>query len=155
MSADVLSPLVIPTPSRWPGQPTASTGAARRLSMSELPTIREAGTLYGFASVDGRGRVSDKAMPRALDWIPGTRLDIRATLGLLVVRACLEGVFTITGQGYLALPASVRRWCDLAAGERVFLAGVPSEGQLLVYPPAALDALISTSRSQLPAGGAL
>jgi hypothetical protein len=48
----------------------------------------------------------------ALGWQPGTRLEIRESHGLVLVTASDHGVFSMTRQGHLRLPATVRRWCD-------------------------------------------
>ena len=54
-----------------------------------------------------------------------------------------QGVFRLTGQGHLRLPATVRHWCALLPGDRVLLAANPGQGRLVVHPPAALDAMIT------------
>ena len=60
-----------------------------------------------------------------------------------MISANRRGVFSVTGQGHLRLPATVRRRCGLAAGDRVLLAAEPAEGLVVVYPPAALDTMIA------------
>ena len=80
---------------------------------------------------------------RALGWSAGLRLDIRGTTGLLVIHSHADGEFQVTGQGHLRLPALLRHRCGLETGDRVLLAASPSQSQLLVYPPATLDALIA------------
>ena len=79
----------------------------------------------------------------ALGWAAGCRLDIRENGGLILVRANWQGVFNITSQGHLRLPATVRHWCALVPGDRVMLAANPADGLLVVHPPAALDAMIT------------
>jgi hypothetical protein len=79
----------------------------------------------------------------ALGWVAGTRLDIRESGGLILVRANQQGVFSMTSQGHLRLPATVRQWCRLVPGDRVMLAADPAEGLLVVHPPATLDAMIT------------
>ncbi|GAB3939197.1 hypothetical protein GCM10027614_20880 [Micromonospora vulcania] len=80
---------------------------------------------------------------RALGWGCGTRLQIRESAGLIVVRLDPQGVFTLTGQGHLHLPAAVRKWCGLKPGDRLLLAADPIAGVLVVHPPAALDAVVA------------
>jgi bifunctional DNA-binding transcriptional regulator/antitoxin component of YhaV-PrlF toxin-antitoxin module len=89
--------------------------------------------------MDARGRLADQLILVALGWGPGERLEIRPRHDLLIVRARPDGVFSITNQGHLRLPAPVRRWIGLAAGQRVFLAADPSARRLIVHSPAALD----------------
>jgi hypothetical protein len=105
--------------------------------------------VYGLAAVDCRGRVADRAVVHALGWTPGTRLDIRETRGLLVIRTDTHGVFSVTTQGHLRLPAPVRRCCGLLPGDRVLLAADPNRDLLIVHPPAALDDLLAQHHAGL------
>ncbi|MGI8312993.1 AbrB/MazE/SpoVT family DNA-binding domain-containing protein [Saccharopolyspora hattusasensis] len=105
--------------------------------------------MHGLAAVDARGRVADQAVLRALGWTPGTRLAIRETHGLLTIRTDAHGVFSITKQGHLRLPASVRHCCGLLPGDRVLLAAEPAHGVLVVHPPAVLDDMITRCRARL------
>jgi hypothetical protein len=110
-----------------------------------LPALsrpRERSTLYGLATLDDRGRVADQLVTRALGWARGTPLDIRAVGGLVLVRADRDGLFAVTSRGYVRLAAVVRHRCHLAAGDRVLLAADPTQGLLVVHPPAVLDALV-------------
>jgi hypothetical protein len=78
-----------------------------------------------------------------LGWVPGARLNIRESGGLVLVTADGQGVFGLTGRGHLRLPAAVRHWCGLAAGDRVLLSADPVQGLLVVYPRAVLVAMIT------------
>ncbi|MFC4017529.1 AbrB/MazE/SpoVT family DNA-binding domain-containing protein [Micromonospora sp. GCM10011542] len=109
--------------------------------------------VYGLAALDNSGRIADRAIIRALGWGPGTRLHIREGSGVIVVRLDRQGVFTVTGQGHLHLPAPARHWCGLTAGDRVFLSANPVDGLLVVYPPAALDAMVVAVHADLLRGG--
>ncbi|GAA5154794.1 hypothetical protein GCM10023321_27220 [Pseudonocardia eucalypti] len=155
MSAPVIPPVALPNPTRPPGAAAVGPASIRRPPppLAPLPTFRAADTVYGFAAVDSRGRVSDKNILRRLGWAPGTRLDIRTLRGLLVAHACPEGVFSVTSQGYLGLPAQVRRWCDLRPNDRVLLVAELAVGQLIVYSPAALDDMVAASLDRLCEGG--
>lgn len=102
-----------------------------------------------MAAVDCRGRVADRAVLAALGWTPGTRLDIRETHGLLLIRQNDHGVFSMTRQGHLRLPAAVRHCCGLAPGDRVLLAADAARGVLIVHPPAALDGLFAKHYARL------
>ncbi|MEU5845304.1 AbrB/MazE/SpoVT family DNA-binding domain-containing protein [Saccharopolyspora shandongensis] len=99
--------------------------------------------IYGLAAVDDRGRVADQAVLRALGWAPGTRLAIRETRRLLIVQTDPHGVFTITTQGHLRLPAPVRHCSGLLPGDRVLLTAEPARSLLVVHPPAVLDDMIT------------
>ncbi|MFC8845371.1 MULTISPECIES: AbrB/MazE/SpoVT family DNA-binding domain-containing protein [unclassified Micromonospora] len=87
--------------------------------------------------------MADRTVMRALGWAPGRRLGIREHRGLVIVAADERGVFAVTREGRLRLPAVVRQWCGLAAGDRVFLVAEPDCSRLVVHPPAALDAMIA------------
>jgi hypothetical protein len=129
---------------RGPGDRRQPDGALRRppLPLPDLPTPQSRVMVYGLAALDASGRIADRAVVRALGWAPGTRLHIQEGGGLIVVRLDRQGVFTVTGQGHLHLPATVRHWCGLTVGDRVLLAASPPDGLLVVHPPASLDALI-------------
>ncbi|MBC8091898.1 MAG: AbrB/MazE/SpoVT family DNA-binding domain-containing protein [Pseudonocardia sp.] len=60
----------------------------------------------------------------------------------VLVVAHASGTSRITGDGYLRLPTGLRRRSQLVTGDRVVLAADPMARRLLVYPPAALDALL-------------
>ena len=89
---------------------------------------------------------------RALGWSAGLRLDIHETGGILTVLRDLEGVYQITTQGHLRLPAPLRHRCGLQTGDRVLLAADPDRSQLAVYPPAALDTLLSRQPTETTGG---
>ncbi|MEV5540087.1 AbrB/MazE/SpoVT family DNA-binding domain-containing protein [Saccharopolyspora shandongensis] len=99
--------------------------------------------MYGLAAVDVRGRVADGAVLSALSWTPGTRLALRETHNLLIIRTDPHGVFSITRQGHLRIPAPVRHCCGLRPGDRVLLAADPVHGVLVVHPPTVLDDMIA------------
>ncbi|MFJ8207507.1 hypothetical protein [Micromonospora chalcea] len=130
-------------------------GAARRppLPLPVLPSPRTGTMVYGLAALDNSGRIADRTIIRALGWGPSSRLHIREGSGVIVVRLDRQGVFTVTGQGHLHLPAAVRHWCGLSAGDRVLLAANPTDGLLVVHPPAALDAMVVAVHADLLGGG--
>jgi bifunctional DNA-binding transcriptional regulator/antitoxin component of YhaV-PrlF toxin-antitoxin module len=104
---------------------------------------RSTDTVYALSAVDKSGRVADRSIVRVLGWLPGTRLDVRERAGLIMVGAACDGVCRIDAAGHLHLPLTVRRWCRLAAGDRVLLAADRAGGVLVAYPLAVLDRLLS------------
>lgn len=112
------------------------------LLVPDLTRPRAGSAVYGLAILDSNGRIADNNLLRALGWDTSTRLDIREQGGLLLVTATGQGVFSLTRQGHLRLPAPARRWCGLGAGDRVLLAADPDQGRLVVHPPTALDAMV-------------
>jgi hypothetical protein len=81
-------------------------------------------------------------------------LSIRAAGGLVIVSAGADGPFGVTRQGHLRLPAALRRGCGIGPGDRVLLAAEPAKGVLVVHPPAALDAMLTSFLSGVMAGDA-
>ena len=155
MTGSVIKPLVFPTLPE--GEHPAGTSAGpvtgrRTLPLPVVPEPRTSSTVYGLAAVDCRGRVADHAIIAALGWRPGTRLDIRESHGLLVIRPDAHGVSSVTNQGHLRLPAAVRHCCGLIPGDRVLLAADPRCDVLIVHPPAVLDDLLAERHAELLGG---
>ena len=125
-------------PPRW----RQAVAARRPLPLTALVEKRAGAAVYGMSTVDPGGRVADRAIMAALGWAAGERLDVRAAGGLIAVVADARGVVRISSQRFLHLPVAVRRWCRLAAGDRVLLAAYSQAGLLVVHPPAVLDAMV-------------
>lgn len=89
----------------------------------------------------------------ALGWAPGLRLGIRESGGLIIVDPDPRGVFRVTKEGHVRLPAVVRQWCGLMAGDRVLLAADLKAGRLVLHPPASLDAVVARVHEEAFAGG--
>jgi hypothetical protein len=142
-------PAVVPPVVRI-GQPEAPRWN-RRGALSVRPSLpllklsaKRVGTaVYGFCTLDARGRIADRSIMVALGWEPDERLDIRVSRGLIAVFADRRGIFRVTTQRFVHLPVAARRWCDLAAGGRVLLAAYPEGGLLLVHPPMVLDEVVA------------
>jgi len=122
MTSAVIKPVVPPaTPLRHGGHlagPPPGPPAARcTLPLPTVPTPRANATVYGLAAVDCRGRVTDQTVLHALGWAPGTRLDIRETHGLLVIRTHAHGVFSVTNLGH---PPATRSCPQLSAAAAVW-----------------------------------
>lgn len=116
VSSLVLAPVVPPALPAGPAQsrtlPHRAGGARRTLPLPPLASVAGRVGVYGMAAVDTKGRIADRQVMVALGWQPGTRLEIRESHGLVLVTASDHGVFSMTRQGHLRLPATVRRWCD-------------------------------------------
>lgn len=98
MTGVVIKPVAIPaTPPRHDRHagrtPSGSPAVRRTLPLPTIPTLRTSGTVYGLAAVDCRARMADHTVLTALGWMPGTRLHIRESRGLLVIRPDAHGVF--------------------------------------------------------------
>jgi bifunctional DNA-binding transcriptional regulator/antitoxin component of YhaV-PrlF toxin-antitoxin module len=113
---------------------------------------RTTAVVYGLSALDDRGRLADRTIMQVLGWSAGLRLHIEETRGLLVIRSHEQGEFHVTGQGHLRVPAPLRHRCGLQTGDRALLTADPRRDQLVVYPPAALDALIVQRTADLMDG---
>jgi hypothetical protein len=118
------------------------------------PPSDVATAVYAMSAVDKSGRVADRSIVRALDWRPGTRLDIREHGGLITIRPAADGVHHIDDRGHLRLPLAARRWCRVATGDRVLLAADPADGVLVAYPLPLLDRLLMDARPARTGGAA-
>ena len=133
----------IQSPDARPARSPRATSAARRgLSLPELPLARTTDTVYGMSVLDRGGRIADRAVINALDWIPGTRLHFNAARTHLTLRAATDGALTVKDQRHLWLPAATRQRLGLRTGDRVLLAAEPERQTLVIYPPAALDQVL-------------
>ncbi|GHG41760.1 MULTISPECIES: hypothetical protein [Amycolatopsis] len=154
MTGAVIKPLVfpaLPDGGRPTGAPAGPQSGRRTLPLPVVPTPRTSTVVYGLAAVDCRGRVAHHAVITALGWLPGIRLDIHESCGLLVLRPDAQGVFSVTNEGHLRLPAAVRHCCGPIPGDRVLLAADPGRDVLIVHPPAVLDALLAPRHAELDA----
>lgn len=147
VSAAVIRPVVPPVLPHG-GSTATGVGGAVSLSRKTLPLLvliaqRASSAVYGLAALDDRGRIADRVVLRALGWSAGLRLVIDESRGLLVIYPEAGGTAQVTGQGHLRVPAPLRHRCGLHNGDRVLLAADPQRHRLVVYPPAALDPLLS------------
>jgi hypothetical protein len=50
--------------------------------------------------LDGSGRVADRPVIRALNWLPGDRLTLTATPGVVIARRDPAGMVTLTTRSF-------------------------------------------------------
>ncbi|MDG4811185.1 AbrB/MazE/SpoVT family DNA-binding domain-containing protein [Micromonospora sp. WMMD1120] len=79
-------------------------------------------------------------------------MNIKEYRGLIVVSADEQGVFKVSKDGYVRLPAVVRQWCGLAAGDRVLVVAESASNCLVVHPPAKLDEMIGQAHDAIFGG---
>lgn len=101
--------------------------------------------VYGLSTIGEGGRISDRHLLRALDWAPGTCLDIHPHQQLLIIHPISETGTRVTRDGYFRVPYRQRRKVCLFIGDRVLLVGRRSRRRLIVHPPGVLDDLMTTS----------
>ena len=100
---------------------------------------------YALTAVGANGRLGDRGLVRWLGWSAHERLDIREDHALISVSADPRGIFQVSAQGFVLLPAVVRRWCRIRAGDRVLVVADLDANWLVIHPPAALESMISAS----------
>lgn len=86
------------------------------------------------ASLDARGRLSERTAIRALGWLAGQPIKIDARDCVAVVTKTVSSRWSIGPRGYLHLPAAIRHACILRAGDRVLLLALPERSLLLAIP---------------------
>jgi len=147
--APAVGPLLTPlfVPAVVPGSLQRRPVAARTvLPLAAVPAPRPIdAAVYGMAAIDARGRIADLPIVRALRWDPGTCVGVEVDGGVAMLTARPDGVARVAHAGRVRLPASVRHQLRLAPGDRVLLVARPAAAQLVVYPPAALDAILSST----------
>jgi hypothetical protein len=116
---------------------------------------RTSSAVYGFAAIDDSGRLCpSRPLLETLGWRVGTRLAVTQKDCLLVIARDADGVMVVGGLWTLRLPAAARLFCVLTAGSSMLLAADPTEAQLVVYPPAALDLMTAWLHTSTFARGA-
>jgi hypothetical protein len=159
VTASLVPPVI---PRTLPMDRSGSTGvgpAGRRRRPLPTPALSTqlqpvAPSTYAVSAVDKSGRVADRSIVRVLGWSPGTRLDIREHVGVIVVASATDGVHRIDDRGYLHLPLTVRRWCGVTTGGRVLLAADRAAGLLIGYPVAVLDTVLAHLQAPVTGGAA-
>ncbi|MGW4367029.1 hypothetical protein ACWEKT_15415 [Nocardia takedensis] len=109
--------------------------------------------LYGLSVVGDGGRITVRSIVDALNWQPGTRLDLTYANGdVLRAIPSSDACAAPTPHGHLRVPFRLRRRVGLLVGDRVLLVGHRPTGQLLLYPQATLDELFAVKLDALEAG---
>ena len=149
--AGVIAPIVPPLSLATAATvgPSVATLVRGPLPLPTLTPRRTATTVYGLSAMDDRGRIADRATMRTLGWPAGLGLDIDESGGVLTLRPDPSGAFQVTNQGFVRLSAALRHRCALEVGDRVLLAADPERSRLTIYPPAALDLLLSTPNDSI------
>jgi bifunctional DNA-binding transcriptional regulator/antitoxin component of YhaV-PrlF toxin-antitoxin module len=109
--------------------------------------------LYDIGRVDGSGRIASNDIVNALNWSPGTRLDVILTPPSIVLRSAPAGLHSVPQRPCIVIPAHARRPHGIKAGDHVLIAAAPDLGLVIVYPMSALDEMISRYHSARPTAG--
>jgi hypothetical protein len=111
--------------------------------------VTGASTYYTVTAIDVWGRLADRSPLQALRWQAGHPVAISVVQGFVVVISRPDGRNAVTRQGHLRLPASVRHWSHLNAGDRLLVAACPDQELLAAYPMTAVDAMVLAYHSPL------
>lgn len=152
--AAVVPALIPAVPPQDPRMSSLSPMRRASLPLSRMPVVRDAGVVYGLATLDARGRVADRHVVLVLGWVPGLRLTAAVRQGSIVVMPDPVGRMTVAAPGHLRLPASVRAWCGLSAGDRVLLVALADQQRLVVHPPAVVDTVVAALHAAVLGGDA-
>ncbi len=79
--------------------------------------------LFGVSTLGEAGRVLDRYLMSALEWAPGTHLQIPPLDDLLLAGPSPDGPVRVTAEGYFRIPFRQRRRVGLLIGHRVLLTG--------------------------------
>ncbi len=136
--ASLALPPARPAPSQ-PPSPLPLTG------LHWLP--RDTSLLYDIGRVDGSGRIASNDIVSALNWTPGSKLDVILTPQSIVLRAASDGLFSVPQRPCIVIPSHARRPHGIKPGDHVLIAAAPDHGLVIVYPLSALDEMISRYHS--------
>lgn len=99
-------------------------------------------TKYAVTSIDISGRLGDRSLLQTLGWEPGHPVAVSLAAGAIMVISRPGSRETVTLQGHLRFPTSVRRACRLKPGDRLLIAAHPDDELLVAYTPSALDQMV-------------
>ncbi|MFI7003442.1 hypothetical protein [Nocardia sp. NPDC050175] len=120
-----------------------------RTAPPPVPAPIDRDIVYGMCTVGDAGRIHDKHLLAALDWIAGTRLDIRCRPdGAVLVHPTEYGETHVSANHHFRVPFRLRRIADLNVGDKVLLVAHPTDQQLAIYSPPALHAIFGQPRNQ-------
>jgi bifunctional DNA-binding transcriptional regulator/antitoxin component of YhaV-PrlF toxin-antitoxin module len=133
----IIAALALPGPLRAKG--------ARPLPVPALHQLPGDGSMvYDIGSVDASGRIAAKPVIAAAGWQPGDRLDLITAADAIVLRASPDGPWQVPPRGGICLPVHARHRHGIGQGDRVLLAASPEHALVIVYPPSALDEMITS-----------
>jgi hypothetical protein len=132
-----------PPPARpAPSQPPSP------LPPTELHLLpRDASMLYDIGRVDGSGRMASNDIVQALNWSPGSKLDVILTPHSILLRSASDGLFSVPQRLCIVIPSHARRPHGIEPGDHVLIAAAPDHGLVIVYPLSAVDEMISRYHS--------
>ncbi|WP_444948117.1 hypothetical protein [Micromonospora ureilytica] len=101
------------------------------------------GVLFDVARPDAAGRVTARALLRALGWTPAFTLHVDVVTGAILITPAAEGAHVVGTREELPLPAAARHLCGIAPGEPVLLAALPRQNRIVVHPSNTIAAVLA------------
>lgn len=130
-------PAAVPEPAPLPTLPTpAARGGDGRL-------------LFDVARPDAAGRVTARALLRALGWTPGLTLHVDVVTGAILITPAADGAHVVGIREELPLPAAARHLCGIARGEPVLLAALPRRNRIVVHPSNTIAAVLADLHARI------
>ena len=108
---------------------------------------RDATMLYDIGRVDGSGRIASNDIVNALNWSPGSKLDVILTAHRSSSARLPDGLFSVPQRPCIVIPSHARRPHGIKPGDHVLIAAAPDHGLVMVYPLSALDEMLSLYHS--------
>ena len=91
---------------------------------------------------DRAGRLADRSVVRCLGWARHTSVRFDWRCDVILVVPATGGTSSITTQGHLRLPLSVRRRSRLDPGSRLLVLAWPQAGRLVICTPSAVEEML-------------
>ncbi|MGY2092376.1 hypothetical protein [Nocardia gipuzkoensis] len=114
-----------------------------------LPHTPIGGAYIAAATIDQRGRLSDRSVIRKLGWEPGYSLALTAHEHAVIIEPSEDGKWTIGPTGYLHLASAIRRRCGIRSGDRLLLVASLTMQRLVVYTASAVAVAVSRFAPEL------
>jgi len=139
-AADTIVDALIPPHAVQPGLLAPSP-----LPLADLHALPHDGSMhYDIARIDSSGRFSVRTLLRALDWHAGDRITMAVLPEMILFHRTDDGIYQVSQQNNLAIPAAARTRHSIKPGHRVLLAGATTRGLLVIQPLAVLDKMMTT-----------
>ncbi|MEV8437526.1 hypothetical protein AB0425_09165 [Actinosynnema sp. NPDC051121] len=110
---------------------------------------------YSTSVFDHKGRLTCGMLFDVLGWEAGTRIDIAAQAGRVVVRRARADEYEVKSRRFLHIPATVRHRCSFGQRELVLLRAVPELSTLPIFGQERLNHALPDPRRLVDAARAV
>ncbi|WP_174534869.1 hypothetical protein [Micromonospora chalcea] len=107
------------------------------------------GVLFDVARPDAAGRVTARALLRAVGWTPGLTLHVDVVTGAILITPAVDGAHAVDTREELPLPAAARHLCGIAPGEPVLLAALTRRNRIVVHPSHTITAVLADLHARI------